>query len=85
MNFNNNNQENLIKLIIDFITNLLNNKLLVNTILLFWFGSVTAFILFVFYIKFIKKRILIGNNKDVKDGNVPFINIDKIKEAITIL
>jgi len=84
MNFNNNNQENLIKLIIDFITNLLNNKLLVNTILLFWFGSVTAFILFVFYIKFIKKRILIGNNKDVKDGNVPFINIDKIKEAITI-
>ena len=84
MNFNNNNQENLIKLIIDFITNLLNNKLLVNTILLFWFGSVTAFMLFVFYIKFIKKRILIGNNKDVKDGNVPFINIDKIKEAITI-
>jgi len=85
MNFNTNNQENLIKLIIDFITNLLNNKLLVNTILLFWFGSVTAFMLFVFYIKFIKKRILIGNNKDVKDGNVPFINIDKIKEAITIL
>ncbi len=84
MNFNTNNQENLIKLIIDFITNLLNNKLLVNTILLFWFGSVTAFMLFVFYIKFIKKRILIGNNKDVKDGNVPFINIDKIKEAITI-
>jgi len=40
--------------------------------------------LVVFYIKFIKKRILIGNNKDVKDGNVPFINIDKIKEAITI-
>ena len=84
MNFNTNNQENLIKLIIDFITNLLNNKLLVNTILLFWFGSVTAFMLFVFYIKFIKKRILIGNNKDVKDGNVPFINIGKIKEAITI-
>ena len=84
MNFNTNNQENLIKLIIDFITNLLNNKLLVNTILLFWFGSVTAFMLFVFYIKFIKKRFLIGNNKDVKDGNVPFINIDKIKEAITI-
>ena len=84
MNFNNNNQENIIKLIIDFITNILNNKLLVNTILLFWFGSVTAFMLFVFYIKFIKKRILIGNNKDVKDGNVPFINIDKIKEAITI-
>jgi len=84
MNFNTNNQENIIKLIIDFITNLLNNKLLVNTILLFWFGSVTAFMLFVFYIKFIKKRILIGNNKDVKDGNVPFINIDKIKEAITI-
>ena len=84
MNFNTNNQENLIKLIIDFITNLLNNKLLVNTILLFWFGSVTAFMLFVFYIKFIKKRILIGNNKDVKDGNVPFINIEKIKEAITI-
>ena len=84
MNFNTNNQENLIKLIIDFITNLLNNKLLVNTILLFWFGSVTAFMLFVFYIKFIKKRILIGNNKDVKDGNVPFINIDKIKEAISL-
>jgi len=76
------NQENIIQLLTDFVTNILKNKLLVNTILLFWFGAVLLFAFFVFYIKIIKQRNLIGNNKDVKIGNIPFINYDKLKEAI---
>lgn len=73
-------QENMVGV----LTNIFKNKLLVNTILLFWVGFVLSFLFFVFYIKFIKQRIFVGTNKDVKDGNVPFINMDKIKEAITI-
>jgi hypothetical protein len=77
------NQEK-IQLLIDFVTNIFKNKLLVNTILLFWFGGVLLFAFFVFYIKIIKHRNLIGNNKDVKDGNIPFINYDKLKEVINM-
>ena len=73
-------QENMVGV----LTNIFKNKLLVNTILLFWVGFVLSFLFFVFYIKFIKQRNLIGNNKDVKDGNIPFINYDKIKEAINM-
>ena len=71
-------QENMVGV----LTNIFKNKLIVNTILLFWFGSVLLFAFFVFYIKIIKQRNLIGNNKDVKDGNIPFLNYDKLKEAI---
>ena len=78
------NQENTIQLIISFFINIFKNKLLVNTILLFWIGSVLLFVSFIFYIKIIKQRNLIGNNKDIKDGNIPFINYDKIKEAINM-
>ncbi len=78
------NQENTIQLIISFFINIFKNKLLVNTILLFWIGSVLLFVSFIFYIKLIKQRNLIGNNKDIKDGNIPFINYDKLKEAITM-
>jgi hypothetical protein len=76
------NQENTIQLIISFFINIFKNKLLVNTILLFWIGSVLLFVSFIFYIKIIKQRNLIGNNKDIKDGNIPFINYDKLKEVI---
>ncbi len=78
------NQENTIQLIISFFINIFKNKLLVNTILLFWIGSVLLFVSFIFYIKLIKQRNLIGNNKDIKDGNIPFINYDKLKEVITM-
>ena len=72
---------------VGFLTDIFKNKFLVNTIFLFlvvFFLLFKSFLIFVFYIKFIKKRIFVGTNKDVKDGNVPFINIDKLKESITI-
>jgi len=78
------NQESNIQIITNILTNLCKNKLLINTILLFWVGSVLFGAFFVFYIKIIKQRSLVGNDKDVKGGNIPFLNIDKLKDAITI-
>ena len=72
---------------VGFLTDIFKNKFIVNTIFLFLivcFLLFKSFLMFVFYIKFIKKRIFVGANKDVKDGNVPFINIDKLKDSITI-
>jgi hypothetical protein len=72
---------------VGIFTDIFKNKFIVNTIFLFLivcFLLFKSFLMFVFYIKFIKKRIFVGTNKDVKDGNVPFINIDKLKDSITI-
>lgn len=72
---------------VGIFTDIFKNKFIVNTIFLFLivcFLLFKSFLMFVFYIKFIKKRKIFGNNKDVKDGNVPFINIDKLKDSITI-
>ena len=46
MNFS--NQENTIQLLTDFVTNIFKNKLLVNTILLFWFGVCSIICIFCF-------------------------------------
>ena len=62
---------------------LVKNKFIINIIFLSWFAIFIIILLIILYFKVIKKRSIFGTNKDVKDGNVPFININKIKEAIS--
>ena len=60
------------------------NKLIINTILLLWFVIFIIIILIIAYVKIVKNKNILGNNKDVKNENIPLINIDKLREAISI-
>lgn len=70
-----------IEKIIDLIVK---NKLIINTILLLWFAIFIIVILIIAYVKIVKNKNILGNNKDVKNENIPLINIDKLREAISI-
>ena len=70
-----------IEKIIDLIVK---NKLIINTILLLWFAIFIIVILIIAYVKIVKNKNILGNNKDVKNENIPLINIDKLREAIRI-
>ena len=41
-------------------------------------------LLIIAYVKIVKNQNILGNNNDVKNENIPLINIDKLREAIRI-